>query len=172
MKYVSNSEQVDKYFDLLNEIYELRKRKDYQSMLDKCRLSLPLIEAVIEWDENFSGEKWDGTIGLKIPAIEIASPFLAAYGDLDSLKILVSFVYENPKLKYYRETVDRGVKMYELRQKILAKCKTHKEILQKDLKKLLNYNDGRLINLTLQYLEKIGKIKREKVGSTYRIFLK
>ncbi len=157
--------KIDRYFELMNEIGELRHNKQYSEMLEKCKLSWPLIESVIDWRK---GNK-KGTKRLSIPAIEIACPFLAAYGSVKALSTLRIFVYNLSELSYYRLKVDDAFIMCWIANRICWKAKILNGVLQKDLKLYLNFKDVKTVFRVIQYLEKIGRIKREKIGTTYRI---
>lgn len=160
--------EVDKYYSLLKEINDLRQNKKYTQMLEKCELSWPLIESVINWRRTNKPDKKDST-RLSIPAIEIACPFLATYGSIKVLSQLRSFIYNFPELSYYRLKVDEAFIMCWIANRICWKAKTSNGVLQKDLHLFLNFKDVKTIYRAVDYLEKIGRIKKEKEGTTYRI---
>jgi hypothetical protein len=161
-----DKKKVDKYYALLNEINKLRRDKKYHQMLEKCQLSWPLIEPVINWHKVNNPEK---KARLSIPAIEIACPFLAAYGSIKMLSQLQTFVYNFPDLSYYRLKVDDAFIMCWLANRICWKAKTSNGVLQKDLPKYLNFKNVKIIYFVVDYLEKIGRVKKEKKGTTYLI---
>jgi hypothetical protein len=164
----SDKKIVDKYYALFDEIRKLRRNKKYNQMLEKCQLSWSLIEPVINWRKANKPEK-KNTTRLSIPAIEIACPFLAVYGSLKALLQLRSLVYNLSELSYYRLKVDEAFIMCWIANRICWKAKISNGILQKDLYQYLNFKDVKTIYRVVDYLEKIGRIKKEKEGTSYRI---
>jgi hypothetical protein len=161
-----DKKKVDKYYALLKEIKKLRRNKKYNQMLEKCQLSWPLIEPVLNWHKvKNPGKK----TRLSIPAIEIACPFLAVFGSLKVLSQLRNFVYNIPELSYYRLKVDEAFIMCWIANRICWKAKTSNGVLQKDLPQYLNFKNAITIYQVIDYLEKIGRVKKEKEGTTYRI---
>jgi len=169
VKGISKRKQIDLYFNLLNQIQELKKQSKYKEMLQCCDSTLPLIEALIILDEKDFGQKWDGTSGLGILAIDYACDYLPAYEDYNKLKIYGEFVNAMPKLAYYKPVIDRAFQMYDIVQGLKKLFNDKDEVFQKDVKKLLGYSDGRAISRAIHYLENIGKVKRKKTGTTYLI---
>lgn len=160
-----NKQEVDKYFILMNEIRELRRNKQYPKMLEKCKLSWPLIEPVLKWRKRNK----KSTVRISIPAIEIACPFLAVYGSVNVLSQLRNFVYNLPELSYYRLKVDEAFIMCWIANRICWKAKALDGVLQKDLDLYLNFKDAKTVSRVIQYLEKIRRIERERINATYRI---
>lgn len=167
---MSKNKQVDLYYLLSNDIKRLRSERDYKQMLECCEKSLPLIESVIEWDEQFSGEEWDGSNGLVILAIENACDYLPVMELLEDLEMYEQFVNEMPKLNYYKQRIQNAFLMYDIVQKIKLLFKDNDEIRKKNIKRLINENDGRTISRVIKYLENVGKITRIKEGSDHIIF--
>jgi len=160
--------KVEKYYTLMNQIKELRRGEKYPEMLEACQSSWPLIEYVINWRKENESEK-HGASRYSVPSIEIACPFLAVYGGLKALAELREIVHRSPDLHHYRLKVDEAFIMCWVANKITWKAKTLKGVLQKDLELYLNFKDVKTISKVVHYLEKIGRIKREKSGTTYRI---
>jgi hypothetical protein len=85
------------------------------------------------------------------------------------LSQLRNFVYNIPELSYYRLKVDEAFIMCWIANRICWKAKTSNGVLQKDLPQYLNFKNARTIYQVIDYLEKIGRVKKEKEGTTYRI---
>jgi len=164
----SDKHQVEKYYALMNRMKELRRNEKYPEMLEVCQSSWPLIASVIKWRKRNKPEQ-KGTQRFSIAPIEIACPFLAAYGSIKALIELRDLVYRGTDLSHYRLKVDEAFIMCWLANKICWKAKTLNGVLQKDLELYLNFKDVRTISRVVRYLEKIGRITREKSGTTYRI---
>lgn len=164
----SNKHELEKYYDLLYQIRELRRNDKFPEMLEICQSSWSLIGSVID-SRKRSTPGGQGIRRFSIPSIEIACPFLAVYGSLNALKKLRDLVNDSPDLRHYRLKVDEAFVMCWVANKITWRAKTLNGVLQKDLEFYLNFKDGKIISNVVQFLEKIGRIKREKAGTTYRI---
>jgi hypothetical protein len=160
--------KVDKYYALMEQIKKLRRDEKYPEMLGACQLSWPLIESAIDWRKgNQPGRQ--GIRRFSVPSIEIACPFLAAYGGIKALTELRDLVHRSPDLSHYKLKVDEAFIMCWVANRICWKAKTLNGVLQKDLELYLNYKNVKIISRVVQHLEKIGRVKREKAGTTYRI---
>ncbi len=158
---------VHTYFSFLDKIREHKKDKDYKEMLMHCQLSLSLIEPFIEYEK-----KEHGSFDISsIPAIEEASVFYGVYGSVGQLKNLKELVENIPELKPWEATVERGFLIAEITSKLYKYVKDNPGRLQREMKNYLGYDDGKLISIVAYYLERIGKIKREKAGNTYKLYI-
>lgn len=107
-----------------------------------------------------------------MPCIDLAGPFLAVYGDLVRLQRLREFIYGIKELLYYQPIIDKAFVIFEYAKTIMTNLQFHTKLAQNELKSLLNTSDGKLIGLTIQYLEKIDKIEKLKKNKTYEIIKK
>jgi hypothetical protein len=157
---------VDTYYELLNQIIEDKKSKEYKKMLLKCEMSLSLIEPlIIETKREFG--KFDLT---SIPAIEIGANFWSVLNGDKNLTILDEIIDFFPELKPWKETAEKADLMKDLSTKIYAYVKNNNGCIQKDLKEKLKINDGKIISNTIYYMELLNLIKREKEGNSYKLF--
>ncbi|MBN2412639.1 VRR-NUC domain-containing protein [candidate division KSB1 bacterium] len=169
VKSLPRGKQIELYFTLLNEIRELRSRKKFEQMLEKCKKSLPFIEEVIKWDESLSKQKWDGNIGLSMPAIESACDYLPIFEKVEELNIYRQFINEMPQLEYYKDSIENAFLMLKIVKKLKYLLNNNEYVLQKDLKKMIEVNDGRTISRVVKYLENTSIISRVKFEKTYKI---
>lgn len=159
---------VATYYTLLDKINEYKREKDFSSMLMYCQLSISLLEPLInETKREF------GTFDIKsIPAIEISSIFHAIYGEKGQLLNLKEIVEYFPELEPWKKTVEEACAMKELSSRIYQHVKDNEGCLQKELKKKLGIEDGRLISRTVYYMALVGKLDRKPLGNTYSLFVK
>lgn len=162
------SELVDAYFDLLDKIRESKKKKKFKKMLTYCQMSLSLLEPLIE-----QTKKEVGTFDIEsIPAIETGAIFWAIYGAEGQLLNIKEVVEYFPELEPWKEHVKHAFAIKELASKIYQYMRENKGCNQKELKKALGVEDGRLISNAVHYMELVGKVKRKKMGNTYSLFAK
>lgn len=165
-KKTSLKKLVDTYYKLLNNILWHKKSKDYKKMLLECEMSLSLIEPLIIDTKREFG-KFDLT---SIPAIEIGSNFWAVLKDDKNLNILKELVGFFPELSAWKESIDKAFLMKGISSKINEYVKNNSGCMQKELKKNLNFNDGKLISNTIHYMELLGQIRKEKEGNNIKLF--
>lgn len=159
---------MDAYFDLVTRIEECRREKDFDKMLMYCQMSLSLLEPLIE-----QTKKEFGAFDISsISAIEVGSIFWAIYGVEGQLLNIKEVVEYFPELEPWKETIEKAFTIKELAPKIYEYVMDNKGCLQKELKKALGVEDGRLISNVIYYMELVGKVERKKVGNTYSLFAK
>lgn len=159
---------VDTYFYLLNKIEECKKERDFNKMLMHCQMSVSLLEPLIE-----QTKKEFGTFDINsIPAIEIGSTFWAIYGAEGQLLNLKEVVEYFPELEPWKEIVEEAFAMKCLASRIYQYIRENDGCLQKELKKALGVEDGRLVSNAAYYMELVGKLERKKMGNTYSLFTK
>lgn len=151
---------VKLYFELLNKMQADAKSKNFDSMIANGQISLGLVESLIR-DCKVSY----GSFDIKtIPAIDWVLPHLAVKGNIGQLKNIKDVVDYFPELSKWKEEVDKAFEMQKLASKIYSYLKDNPDTLQKDLKKLIEYPDGKLIANVVHYMEAQGKIKKSKIG--------
>jgi len=167
-KGVSPKRLVDTYYTLLDKINECKRKEDFDSMLMHCQLSISLLEPLInETKREF------GTFDIKsIPAIEVSSIFHAIYGEEGQLLNLKEVVEYFPELEPWKKTIEEAFVIEGLASKIYQYVKANEGCLQKELKKALGVEDGRLVSRVVYYMALVGKLERKKLGNTYSLFAK
>lgn len=167
-KGISSEKLVATYFDMLGRIEEYKKRKKFNKMLSYCQMSLPLLEPLIEHTK-----KEFGTFNMiSIPAIKFGAIFWAIYGMEGQLLNLKEIVEYFPELEPWRETIEEAFVMKDLASRICQYVRDNKGCLQKEIKKALEIENGRLVSNVVHYMELVGKLKRKKIKTTYSLFCK
>lgn len=167
-KGVPQKKLEDVYFVMLNDIGVCYSNKNIQKLLELCQSSLALVEPLIKWTKKEMGS----FLITSIPAIEYGCRLWAVMGvggQLDNIKEMVEYF---PELKPWRKDVEKAYIMKELASKIYKYLKVNNSCLQKDLKKILEYNDGRLIASTVHYMTVVGKIEKKDRGNTNLLTIK
>ena len=158
---------VNKYFELLGDIQELKTEENFKKMLKYCQRSLQLLDPLI----NDTISQY-GSFDIKsIPAIEIGVSFWAIIEDTDKLLIVKEIVDYFPELNPWKEIVKEAFVQKDTASEISKYIKNNKGFEQKNLKKVLSNNDGRMISYVCYYMALMGRLKREKKGNTYLLFV-
>ena len=158
---------VNKYFELLGDIQELKKEENFKKMLKYCQRSLQLLEPLIV--DTIS--QYGGFDIKSIPAIEIGVSFWTIIEDTDKLLNVKEIVDYFPELNPWKEIVKEAFIEKDTVSEISKYIKNNKGFEQKNLKKVLSNSDGRMISRVCYYMELMGRLKREKKGNTYSLFL-
>ena len=159
------NELCDLYYEYLHIIQEAKHEKNFKKLIQYSMISLPLIESVIKW---FKDEF--GNFGLEgIPAIDYSIPHYATLGYKGHLLNMKEIVDYFPELEPWRKKVNTGIIMCDISKKIKKYVNANPDSLQKDLKKKLNCNEGRIIGNACYYLELHRIIKRVKYEKTYKL---
>jgi hypothetical protein len=162
----SLEELNDLYFYLLEQIQIAEKKGDIRQTMMHCLGSLGLIEPLIKYTKNELGSFYIN----KIPAIEKSLIYSAIYGNIGQIKNIEDIVNYFKDLHHYKELVTIAYIRKDLASKIYQYVKANPNCQQSELKKGIDFKDGRLISTTVHYMEKAGKLSKTKEGK--KIFLK
>ncbi len=167
-KGISPNKLVDEYYALLDKINECKGKRDFDSMLIHCQLSVSLLEPLIN-----ETKREIGAFDIKsIPAIEVGSVFHAVYGEEGQLRNLKEVVGFFPELEPWEKTIEEAFVMQGLAFKIYQYVKDNEGCLQKGLKNALGVEDGRLVSRVVYYMALVDKLGKKKLGNTYSLFAK
>ncbi len=161
----TDEEQVGQYFKLMVELQNAKKQKDYSKFIQYCMMSLGLIEAFIRDTKKTFGD----FVVSSIPAIEEVLPHYAILGYVGQIENIKEVVTYFPELSFLKPKVEKAFEMRILSSKIYEYIKENPGTLQKNLKKKLNYNDGRIISNVIYYMEIHKKIQRKEINNSYEL---
>ena len=77
-----------------------------------------------------------------------------------------------PELEPWNNTIEEAFVMKELTSKIYQYVKYNEGCLQKELKKAIGVEDGRLVTRVVYYMALVGKLERRKLRHTYSLDVK
>jgi len=164
--HLSDDDAVHLYFDLTEKIQGSFREKDFESLLHYCITCLPLVERYAVWYDRLTERGFTPS-----PAIYYACRFLpvtGARGQLENIRELVEFL---PLLEDFRESVQLAIESIETVKTIRAYLAEHPGTKQNQLKKALDYDDGRYLSQLVKDMEYLGKIERRKSGKTYELYV-
>jgi hypothetical protein len=156
----SLSELNDLYFNTMDKLLAAKKIGDIGELLMLCQSSLGLLEPLIKYNYREYG---DFAIR-SIPAIENGLIYFAINGNNKQLKNISEFVNYFKDLHSFKYEVDIAFKRRKLATNIYKYVKSNPKCFQPDLKKNIACDDGRFISTTVRYMEKSGKLRKEKQG--------
>jgi len=164
---ISPKEAERRYFELLDRIQNCEKESKYAEMLQYCEQSLPLLPGLIR-----STTKEFGSFDIsEIPAIELGCKYWSALGDIDSLSLVKQAVNRNPVLREgCEEIVVRAFDQAGLAHQLCEHIRDHPGAIQTDLGSILNACPEDIRELAY-YLARLGRIRRDKSGRSYKLYL-
>ena len=166
-RHLSDDAVVDMYFELHDRIKKAFSAKDFQKLLHVCIGTLPLVERYAEWFQKLNSGN-----PVQVPAIWYACrllPITGAKGQLENLRELVAFL---PPISYYSESVNLAIESIETVKTIRSYLKDNPGTKQNQLKKAIEYNDGRYLSQLVKDMEHMGQLERRKSGNTYALYLR
>ena len=161
------TERVDRYFDLIERIRGGKGKRDFRQLLRFCEESLNLIPALVDEEKREYGEFNIASI----PAIEIGLKYWAAIGDLGRIQTVERMIDNLPELDPWEEEVCAAYGNAEFSKGILAFVSEHPGTRQSRLGKTIGIS-GQTVRWLVYYLEKTGRLRREKKGNTYELYLR
>ena len=156
----SPSELNDMYFNFMDKLLAAKRDGNIRNLLMYSQSTLGLLEPLIKYNYKEYG---DFSIR-SIPAIENGLIYFAINGNNGQLKNIREIVNYFKDLHSFKYEVDVAFKRRKLAADIYKHVKSNPECLQSDLKKNVACDDGRFISTTVGYMEKAGKLKKERQG--------
>lgn len=154
------------YFNLLEQIQADYKSCRFSRMLESCRRSLPLLEGFVK-----SSKKEFGSFDIaSIPAIEKLCDISAVLGYEDDLRMARSACQQPEELTGWLNVCDIGERRLALANKIDGHLRGNPGTPQNKIAALLNEPDSKFVSTTIHYMRLVGRIKREKSGSTWALY--
>lgn len=130
-------------------------------------MSLGLIEPLI-----LQNKIAYGSFGLgSIPALDEPLSYYAINGYDGQIQNIEEIVGFFPELSGWQEMINNAKETASMFARLLKTIKENPGTLQKDIKKLINVDDGKKVANVLYYMELYGKIRKEKSGNTNKLFL-
>lgn len=162
-----NKKSTDAYFRGLERLQEAVSKRDYINAARLARENLREIPTFIRSSKQSFGE-FDIS---SVPALEIGGTMLALVGDDEGLAEMRRLVASNQDLEPWADKIQKHDKDRKLFVAILDTVQQNPGCLQSGMKSLIGVDDGRRLATLIGWLEKSGKIKREKRDKTYAIWL-
>lgn len=106
-----------------------------------------------------------------VPALEVGGTMLALIGDDEGLAEMRRVVTSNQDLEPWADKIEQHEKDRKLFVAILEAVQQNPGCRQSDVKSLVGAEDGRRVATLIGWLEKSGRIRREKRDKTYAIWL-
>ena len=146
-------------------MYEKSSR--YKEMLNCCKESLPLLPNLVQT----TIAKYGNFDLSSIPAIEIGCQYWSVMGDKASLEAVRKIVTEVPEIKRgWQEKVNWALDRATLADRICSHISSNPGTIQSTLNSIPELSSLDIREITY-YMERVGRIRREKSGSSYKLYM-
>lgn len=160
-----NREATNRYFDLMGKMQGAIATQKYD---EAASIIVQTLEVVEPWLKEDVGEYGKFVIG-SIPVFEQGGRILAFLGKDTELARMEDITKRHPEFGPWRETVAEHRADQVRFVRILGAVREKPGILQIDMKKEIGGEDGRRIATLIGFLEKSGKLSRQKSSKTYKL---
>ncbi|HUP21313.1 MAG TPA: DnaJ domain-containing protein [Thermoanaerobaculia bacterium] len=141
--------------------------RDYPSAATLARKNLDELPALVR-----STEREYGSFDLQgIPGLEQGGTMLALAGDRQALTKMKRIVESLPELAPWKNEPDRHLENLDLFAKISSSIDSNPGCLQSSVKEIVGIDDGRRLANLISWLEKAGRIRRVRQGSSYALYM-
>lgn len=157
---------VGKYFQLSERIERAKADLRYHVAIAAARQTYPLLRAFVDdWKRDY------GTFDISTShAVHTAGTLMAVMGERVGLGELRAVLLAVPELHDWIPAADEADRDADLVDGIVALVARVPGVRQVELKKQLGTPDGRRLSTLAEWLEKAGRIRRVRAGSTYELF--
>jgi hypothetical protein len=158
---------IREYFELHEKIEHTKKAGDYYGAISYARQTYRILPAFVDaWKQQH------GSFGIVTSvAVEAGRTLMPAVGEREGIAELRLALQERPELYPWISIADAASVDADLVGAILDRVAQEPGILQTDVKNRLVDADGRKIANLLYWLEQVGRLRRERQGRSYRVFL-
>jgi len=153
---------TDAYFHTMGDMQLAISRRDYARAARLARENLPQVPGFVRCMKQSLGSSAVSSI----PALEVGGTMLALMGDDEGLTEMQRIVASNRELEAWTDTVKAHEESRKLFAAILEAVRQNPGCHQADVKAFVGMTDGRRISNLITWLEKAGKITRDKHGNT------
>jgi hypothetical protein len=141
--------------------------REYQQASQLARQNLSQVPSFVS-----STKRQFGSFDIRsIPALEVGGTMLALADDGDGLEEMKRIVESLPDLQDWKERIAQHFDDLRLFRDVVAAVRLHPNCLQTSVKGLVGATDGKRVATIIGWLEKAGRIRRTKQGSTYTLAL-
>lgn len=160
-----DKETTDDYFNTLGKMEEAISKHEYGRAARLARENLRQLPAA----DRFLKHEY-GALDIYFPVLHVGGTVLALVGDDDGLSEMRTLITSNHNFEPWADIVKQHEESRVLFAAILEAVQQNPGCRQTDLKSLVGAKDGHRVSTLIGWLEKAGKITREKQEKTYLVW--
>lgn len=161
-----NRNDLGEYYAFMQAMQEAEKAGNYDKMLLYVEKAIPTLHKFVD-DTKKSFGSFD--IG-SIPAVDIGCRYWAVLGEREKLLKLKTVLEQKNELKKWASSVQGALEDADLADRVQTHLKKNPGSLQNQLGKTLGVS-GRATASIVATLDKLGKVRREEDGKTYKLYV-
>ncbi len=165
-KTVESREKLNRYYSYMDKIQRAEKNNNIDASLKYVSKTIPMLAQFVDDTIDSYGSFDIGTI----PAIDVGCKYWAALEDMNNLSLLKNSVEKKEELKKWLPSINKAFIDAELSGKIKGHLLSNPGQRQSTLGKELNVS-GRDTTRIVKNLEKLGLVRREIDGKTYKLYV-
>ncbi len=158
---------ADRYFELSAAIERAKANRDYRAAIAAARETYPLLADFVRHLKREYG-RFDITTS---HAVHTASTLMAVLEDRAGIRELRAALEPVSELRQWLGAADQAERDLELAARIVTAVQREPGLLQAELKERIGAEDGRRLALLSGWLEKAGRLRRVKKGSSHQLSL-
>ena len=155
------------YYRASDLLEKALRERDYERAALQVRKNLALIP---RWLRELRRDRVYRTVIHSVPELERGGIVLALAGDAKGIARMRRLVATEPELAPWAARVERHDLARRLVPEIENLVRTDPGCLQREMKRRLGAEDGRLVVLLIEYLERAGRITRVRAHRTWQLF--
>jgi len=164
-KVIESRENLNNYYTYMDKMQAAEKSNNIADALEYVKKTIPFLDQFVD-DTIASYGTFDiGTI----PAIDIGCRYWPALGDMNNLSLLKEAVENKKELKNWQSSIEKAFIDVELSGRIKVYLQNNPGQYQNTFGKELNVS-GKDTTRIVKNLEKLGLVKREVDGKTYKLY--
>ena len=162
-----SSDVIGRYFALSERIEKCKADRDYHGAIAAARETYPILPTFVDACKREYG-RFDIVTS---HAVHTASTLMAVTGDQAAIGELRSALQGIPELEDWLSVADQAARDADLVSGIVEAVGAQPGLRQIELKKHVGTSDARRLSTLADWLEKAGRIRRVRKGSSYELFL-
>jgi hypothetical protein len=158
---------VSRYFDLSAEIESAKASRNYAAAVRAARETYGLLlDVVREWKRQY------GSFDIATShAVHTAPTLMAVLEDHEGIRELRATLEGVAELRAWLPAADQAEEDLIMVPRIVAAVRASPAVIQSSLKSILGCAQGSRISQLASWLEKAGRIRRVKKGSSYQLYV-
>jgi len=158
---------MDKYYVLHDKIIQSMKARRFEDVLSAVQETIPLYKDLVQKTKREYGA-FDIQTSI---AVDKGAKVAAALGRNDILKSMESTLRQISETGKCADDVAKLIEDSTIGNRIVQLVEQHPGLVQRELKAVLLAADQSRISNICYWLEKVGRVRREKEGKSYKLFI-
>lgn len=163
---IEGMEDTTEYFEYMEALQEAERRNDFKTMFLYVEKTIPILPKFVDGSKKAYGDFGISTI----PAIDAACRYWAVLGEREKLNQLKAILNGKEELQDWTPCVEAALNDADLADRIQTHLRDNPGFPQNEMGKVLAVS-GRDTARIINTQEKLGMLRRQSEGKTYKLYL-